>query len=233
MGIVPEMLRRAVDVPAARPRVVLTDVQVRHIRRAPAVPIDLSGNHASRVYFIEHGTRLKIGYTTNLRSRLSALSLRPSNVRMVVRGGPEVERALHRYFDAYRIEDTEWFHLADEVQQYIEERLREHEGRPVWQHPAPARRIHLPLIVASDATELVTLTAEAIGTDNGVHLRSLLGRVGGVLGIPNTGELRACLEAEGIPCRRSFRTREGAGRTGVHRNDLLQLPTVSCGTLGT
>ncbi|MGW3735174.1 GIY-YIG nuclease family protein [Streptomyces sp. NPDC005148] len=207
IGIVPEMLNRAAGRGDGVPQLPLTDEQADAVRKARPVPSELGGQHAPRVYFIEHGNRVKIGYTTNLRKRLSDLSLRVSNVRIVLQGGFALERALHVHFAALRVEDTEWFRNAPAIREYVTDRLR----------PTPTGR--LALAAGPGASELVTAVVEAVGDDNGVHLRSLLPKVER-LGIPDTATLRARLEEEGIPLRRSFRTREGAGRTGVHREDL-------------
>ncbi|WP_406501567.1 GIY-YIG nuclease family protein [Streptomyces sp. NBC_01590] len=206
IGIVPAMLDKAAGRGAARPPLVLTQEQERMVREARAVPVDLDGPHPSRVYLIEHGSRVKIGYTTNLRARLDGLTLRPSNVLMVFRGGLDLERALHLYFDALRVDNTEWFRDAEPLRRYVEERA----------HTIPAPRTG-PL-----AGDLVTAIRDAIGGDRGVHLGELLPRVEH-LGIADRAQLRDRLDAEGIPVRRSMRTATGVGRSGVHRDDVARV----------
>ncbi|MEV5007299.1 GIY-YIG nuclease family protein [Streptomyces sp. NPDC055692] len=160
------------------------------------------------MYFIEHGNRVKIGYTTNLRDRLSSLSLRPSNVVVTLQGGLDLEGALHAYFELYRVDDTEWFRYAVPIRAYVEERVAAIGASPE--------------LVLPTRTELVAVVVEAVGADRGVHLSALLPKVAH-LGITDRETLRARLKAEGIPIRRSMRTREAAGRSGVHRDDLARL----------
>lgn len=85
-----------------------------------AVAADLlNGVHDSVVYFLANGGRVKIGYTTNLRSRLASLTLRNDSVLLVLHGGPDLERALHSHFAEYRDGATEWFELAPAVFRFI------------------------------------------------------------------------------------------------------------------
>lgn len=90
---------------------------------ATAVAADVSGLlggvHDSIVYFLANGGRVKIGYTTNLKSRLGSLALRSDSVLLALHGGPELERALHVHFTAYRNGTTEWFELSPEIFRYI------------------------------------------------------------------------------------------------------------------
>jgi hypothetical protein len=87
--------------------------------RAAVVADLLHGVHGSVVYFLANGGRVKIGYTTNLKSRLASLALRNDSVLLVLHGGPDLERALHSHFAAYRDGTTEWFELAPEVFRFI------------------------------------------------------------------------------------------------------------------
>jgi hypothetical protein len=80
------------------------------------------GKHASRVYFIRNGNRIKIGVTTNLRRRVRSLALRPGHLALIEIGGRGEERAHHERF---REGDTEWFRDAGELTQYIEMRTEE------------------------------------------------------------------------------------------------------------
>lgn len=119
LTVMPELLRdqlsaalRAATAPAPRTDLVAT---------ASAAKVEdlLSGVHDSVVYFVANGGRVKIGYTTNLRSRLSSLALRSDSVLLALHGGPELERALHTHFADYRNGNTEWFDFAPEVFHYI------------------------------------------------------------------------------------------------------------------
>jgi hypothetical protein len=75
--------------------------------------------HETVVYFIRNGGRVKIGWTTNLRSRLASLSLPASAVALLVPGGPAEETMLHGRFAAARVGRTEWFEAADAIEDYI------------------------------------------------------------------------------------------------------------------
>ena len=119
LTVVPDLLR---DGLATALTSNATPVAVRDdlIATAAATPVDdlLHGVHDSVVYFIANGGRVKIGYTTNLKSRLSALALRSDSVLLTLQGGPELERALHARFAKYRNGNTEWFELAPEIFRY-------------------------------------------------------------------------------------------------------------------
>lgn len=75
--------------------------------------------HEPLVYFIRNGARVKIGWTTNLKSRLSALSLPAGAVALTVPGGPEVETAMHTRFAEARVARTEWFEAVPELEAFI------------------------------------------------------------------------------------------------------------------
>jgi hypothetical protein len=77
------------------------------------------GKHSPVVYFIQNGDRVKIGTTTNLRSRISALSLRPTDIVLLVNGGRPFEQALHKRFASVRVGNTEWFANSGPVAEYI------------------------------------------------------------------------------------------------------------------
>lgn len=76
--------------------------------------------HEPVVYFIRNGSRIKIGWTTNLRQRLSSLSLPASAVELLVPGGPSEENALHGRFSAARIGRTEWFEATEAIEAFID-----------------------------------------------------------------------------------------------------------------
>lgn len=123
LAIVPDLLRNQLSgverlVAAAPPP------NSELVSTARPVPVEdlLNGAHLSIVYFVTNGGRVKIGYTTNLKSRLGALTLRPDSVLLTVDGGPDTERALHAHFAACRVGDTEWFELSPEIFRYITNR---------------------------------------------------------------------------------------------------------------
>lgn len=75
--------------------------------------------HEPVVYFLRNGDRVKIGYTTNLRTRMVSLALRPADVVLLLDGGQELEAALHERFAVHRCRSTEWFELAPDLLEYI------------------------------------------------------------------------------------------------------------------
>lgn len=78
------------------------------------------GAHEPRTYFVRNGSRVKIGWTTNIKSRMTALSLPMSAVLLTLDGGPEKEIALHHRFASARIGRTEWFDLTPDLEAFIE-----------------------------------------------------------------------------------------------------------------
>lgn len=115
MAVIPELLGRELSLLQAVPTTPLPRpdaVDVGSLLKAP---------HEEVVYFIANGGRVKIGYSTNLRSRLSALSLRKNNVLAALAGGTELEQVLHAHFAEHRQGNTEWFELAPEIVRYISE----------------------------------------------------------------------------------------------------------------
>lgn len=115
MSVIPEILGRELAALLAIPTTPLP--------RPDAVTVESlwAGPHEEVVYFIANGGRVKIGFTTNLRSRLSALSLRRDNVLTALEGGTDLEQILHAHFSEHRRGNTEWFDLAPEIVRYISE----------------------------------------------------------------------------------------------------------------
>lgn len=96
--------------------------------RRPAAPQPLAqpyawtipdGKHRPLVYFVQNGDRVKIGTTTNLRNRISNLSLRPTDIVLLLSGGRPYEQSLHRRFAEQRVGNTEWFQCAGPVVEFI------------------------------------------------------------------------------------------------------------------
>lgn len=88
-------------------------------------PTELPRSHAPVVYFVQNGSLVKIGWSTNLRSRLSALCLRKTAVLLTVAGDHTLEAALHRMFWDLRQDGTEWFRYGHSLVEYIR-KLRGH-----------------------------------------------------------------------------------------------------------
>lgn len=129
-------------------RQIVAAAEVKEIDRAAAaslldkarslVPDSLmTGRHDPITYFIEHGSRVKIGTTLHLRARVSALSLRPEQVLCVLDGGRELERGLHQRFARDRISGTEWFEPGSELADYIAAKIAAAEQVRSELTPAP------------------------------------------------------------------------------------------------
>lgn len=119
LTVIPDLLRDQLDA-ALRGTATTPAVRTDLIETASAATVEdlLHGVHDSVVYFIANGGRVKIGYTTNLKSRIGSLALRRDAVLLALHGGPELERALHTHFAAYRNGNTEWFELSPEIFRY-------------------------------------------------------------------------------------------------------------------
>lgn len=88
--------------------------------RPKAAGAYMGGVHGPVVYFMENGDRIKIGHSTNLRSRVRALSLQDKDVLLLLQGGLTLERALHSTFAKERIDATEWFMKSERLISFIE-----------------------------------------------------------------------------------------------------------------
>ena len=75
--------------------------------------------HEPLVYFILNGSRIKIGYSRNLSSRLESLAVRQDSVLLLLKGSRRLEVELHYMFEATRHQDTEWFDLSAALIRYI------------------------------------------------------------------------------------------------------------------
>lgn len=80
------------------------------------------------VYYVQFADRIKIGVTSDLVARLSAL---PHDALLAVeKGDHERERERHKQFAGDRI-SGEWFVMSDDLMRHIEELVsREHELGP-------------------------------------------------------------------------------------------------------
>jgi len=84
--------------------------------RLKSVKHDPSVQNLDVVYFMRLGDLIKIGYTTNLRQRVS--SINPEEVLATEPGGRARERELHKRFAALRVHG-EWFRHEGELAEYI------------------------------------------------------------------------------------------------------------------
>lgn len=76
----------------------------------------------SRVYFMQAGELVKIGTTTDLPKRISALRLAsPVELKVIatIPGNAKKEAELHKRFAAYR-KHGEWFVFSDEIKSFVE-----------------------------------------------------------------------------------------------------------------
>jgi hypothetical protein len=85
-----------------------------------------------RVYFLSTrcGRYVKIGYATDVSRRMTEIDLcHPEPLALLgsMPGNPRIEKFMHRKFKDLRVRG-EWFHLAEEIQQYIRERVNKEEA---------------------------------------------------------------------------------------------------------
>lgn len=93
--------------------------------------------HEPLVYFVRNGSRIKIGWTTNIKGRMTALALPMSAVELTIPGGPAEEDMMHSRFHASRISRTEWFESTEELEDFIRQTCAEQEqGSAALIHPA-------------------------------------------------------------------------------------------------
>lgn len=240
MAIVPEMLASAASLARRAPAPVARDTAThRAASGARVAGIDLTGVHGARVYFMRNGDRVKIGYTTNLRSRLDALCLRSEAVLLLLEGGKDLEAAFHRYFTEHRVPNTEWFRYATEIKAYISEKLDAHEaaaadGRRIDE--AEAKRSVASadfrsgqsgeLVVARE--ELLSMIEAHMGSGHIVHLADILAtmRRVGVHAHWTVASLREACAAHDIPVRRQIKL-GGRNRPGIRRDELAQSSSVA------
>lgn len=166
LTVVPDLLRDGLEAALTS---VATPVAVRDdlVATAAATPVDalLHGVHDSVVYFIANGGRVKIGFTTNLKSRLAALALRSDSVLLALHGGPELERALHSRFVKYRNGNTEWFEMAPEVFRYASSRNAATGATPLAQRG-----------IADERPTIASLVRDQVAAveDNATAVRNVL-----------------------------------------------------------
>lgn len=82
-----------------------------------------------QVYYVRTGDYIKIGYTQNLKSRLSSMRLDPSALLATEPGGRPREALRHRQFAQWRDGRKENFEPVPELMAHIR-RIREEHGEP-------------------------------------------------------------------------------------------------------
>lgn len=106
-------------------RASLTQAQLREQSRREALAAQ------SVVYYVRIGDRVKIGYTVNLRQRLSALRADINAVLATEPGGRAEEAQRHSQFAAERFGRREDFNPSRRLLDHIA-RIRELHGAPVF-----------------------------------------------------------------------------------------------------
>lgn len=129
--------------PAVREEVLINLTQVdpalrdrwRRVERRQATK---ATEENSSIYYIHRAGHIKIGYTTQLAKRMTALArggdkrpacvgIGPLELLHHHTGGPASERQLHRKFAAFHV-TGEWFRAAPELLAHID-RLKHRQGR--------------------------------------------------------------------------------------------------------
>lgn len=174
LAVVPDLLRShliaAIAEDAAPPP------RMDLVTGAAAVAHDTllaDGTHDPVVYFIANGGQVKIGYTTNLRGRLSSLTLRPDNVLLTLVGGVDLERALHARFAVHRQGHTEWFDLAPEIFRYVAGVPAEFAQAASPPAPTPA----MPSPPLARRERIAPIVRRCLASDPDVELSSVLDAV--------------------------------------------------------
>lgn len=178
----------------------------------------LKGPHEEIVYFIANGGRVKIGFTKNLKSRLSALSLRRDNMLTALAGGPELEQALHAHFSEHRHGNTEWFELAPEIVRYITEVSKDpRPAGPKGSEEVEIEEIREPVHIAAPMTrESILVRAlqviDDLGSDRATREQLATQLTDGDDGLLRTQmrEAGCCpihpIRANGLPARGWYRS---------------------------
>ncbi|MFF8610772.1 GIY-YIG nuclease family protein [Streptomyces sp. NPDC015346] len=134
-------------------------------------------SHTPVVYFMTNGDRIKIGVSTNITARVAALSLRRSNVLLLLNGDFLLESSLHKAFTSDRIADTEWFVYSARIRDFV---TRKHQALQSLRQPSPTQTIpaQQPQTAAdrrhprrTEITELVRRAGGAGMTVNDVRRR--------------------------------------------------------------
>jgi len=99
-----------------------TELDIERVSVAPRQVWE-QPSHEPVVYFLANGNRVKVGTSTNITARVITLSLRRDNALLLLRGGRDLEDALHNHFASDRISRTEWFVLSGRIRDYIAHRL--------------------------------------------------------------------------------------------------------------
>lgn len=83
-----------------------------------------NAGHRDVVYFLRFGDRIKIGYSSNFRRRMSEVPY--DEILLVLPGTQAHESALHEIFKEHRI-TGEWFHSHGDILTFIAEHAEDNE----------------------------------------------------------------------------------------------------------
>lgn len=172
LAIVPDILVSELRQASAGARPVSLPAEERVAVIAGARPLPVRAHmgrpHGPVVYFADAGTRIKIGFSTNLRNRIRSLSMQEKDVVLLLEGGLMLERALHDTYAKERIDSTEWFAKSDRLMNFIGSKLAELGGH---QRKTRQRRVVVTALGAGPAS--------AKREDRLVVVRKLIRDVGG------------------------------------------------------
>lgn len=153
--VVPDILAASLRQSKAglRPLTLAPEERAAVISGAQARPVSayMGGIHGPVVYFLDAGERVKIGHSTNLRSRVRALAMQEKDVVLLLQGGLTLERALHATYAKERIDATEWFVKSDRIAEFIASKLA---NIPVRQ-PQKAQRQQRKYLVGPQSASAV------------------------------------------------------------------------------
>lgn len=94
------------------------------------------------VYYLQMGDIIKIGFTTNLATRVRTYPPH-AEVLAIEPGGREVEVERHQQFKAHLTAGNEWFRMGDDLMAHVAAMRTEH-GSPA-SADMPRRRRHHPV----------------------------------------------------------------------------------------
>ncbi|MEV8248086.1 GIY-YIG nuclease family protein [Streptomyces rochei] len=177
-----------------------TDLDIEKTAIAPDTVWGQS-SHPPIVYFMTNGDRVKIGVSTNITARVSALSLRRSNAALLLNGDGKLESALHAHFDSDRVGRTEWFLLSVRIKDYIARRKEADAALRQPQLPDEPGA-STPAVIAKPATaeqrilKALSGFADPAGIETIYTSRETVSRVSGVTGSTLDNTLSAMTRKE-------------------------------------
>lgn len=111
-------------------RVIAVEQEARRLRSEADERRVAAYAEQSQVYYIRIGDHIKIGFSTNLKQRISQLRLQQSALLATEPGGRELEKERHRQFSADRVvSNREDFSPSPRLMAHIDAILAEY-GRP-------------------------------------------------------------------------------------------------------